>query len=86
MRAAQEFLEAEKIGKVDGWVVSGASKRGWTTWDVGIARCESCPAKIVALAPLVPIVPDISAEVHRMWQAYGGFTWAFDDYTALNIT
>jgi len=66
--------------------VSGASKRGWTTWDIAVTRCESCPAKIIAIAPLVPIVPDIIKEVHQQWQSYGGFTWAFEDYTALNIT
>lgn len=86
MKAAQEFLEYKGIARVEGWVVSGASKRGWTAWDVGITRCESCPVKILALAPLVPIVPNLKAEVHRMWQAFGGFTWAFKDYTDLNIT
>lgn len=65
--------------------MAGASKRGWTTWDVGVTKCETC-VKILAIAPLVPIVPDIDDEVHRMWQAYNGFTWAFKDYLVLNLT
>merc|ERR1719276_333070 len=85
MRAAQEYLEYAGIAQVEGWVVAGASKRGWTTWDVGVAKCDSC-VKVVAIAPLVPIVPNITAEVHLMWQSYGGFTWAFQDYLALNLT
>lgn len=64
MRAAQEFLKENGIAQIEGWVVGGASKRGWTTWDVGAAKCESCPAKIIGITPLVPIVPDIRGEVH----------------------
>ena len=85
MRAAQEFLSSHGIAEVEGWVVSGASKRGWTTWDVGVTRCSTC-VKIFGIAPLVPIAPNITAEIHRMWQAYNGFTWAFSDYTDINLT
>lgn len=86
MRAAQEFLKEKGIADIQGWIVSGASKRGMATMDIGIARCKTCPAKIIALAPIVPIVPDISEEVHRQWMSYGAFTWAFNDYIEKNIT
>jgi len=86
MRAAQEFLEQKGIAKIEGWTVSGASKRGWTTWDVAAVRCSSCSAKILAICPLVPIVPDMQKEIHRQWQSYNGFTFAFGDYTPFNIT
>jgi PhoPQ-activated pathogenicity-related protein len=37
MRAAQDFLNNKiKIAKVENWLVSGASKRGWTTWMTGV--------------------------------------------------
>lgn len=85
MRAAEEFLSSTGTADIEGWVVSGASKRGWTTWDVGVTRCSSC-VKILGIAPLVPVVPNMDEEMHRMWKAYGGFTWAFDDYTAVNLT
>jgi len=52
---------------------------------VGAANCPSCP-KIEAIAPIVPIVPNLRDGVHHMWQAYGGFTFAFNDYTAVNFT
>jgi len=80
MRAAQEFLAQENIAQIEGWTVSGGSKRGWTTWMVGATECESCAAKIVAIAPVVPIVPDIHKDVHRMWQSYNAFTFAFQPY------
>ena len=87
MQAVEEYTTQEKIAEIDGWLVAGASKRGWTTWMVGAAaeKCTWCP-KVEALAPIVPIVPDLRNGVHHMWRAYGGFTFAFNDYTAVNFT
>lgn len=85
MRAVQEYTSQEGIADIDGWLVAGASKRGWTTWMVGAVNCPSCP-KIDAIAPIVPIVPNLRVGIHHMWQAFGGFTFAFEDYTEVNIT
>merc|ERR1711988_1061919 len=85
MQAVQEYTTQKGIASIDGWVVSGASKRGWTTWMVGSVNCPTCP-KIDAIAPVVPIVPNLREGVHHMWRAYGGFTFAFNDYTDVNIT
>lgn len=85
MQAAQEFLTSKSIASINGWAVAGASKRGWTTWMVGAATCPTCP-NIVGIAPLVPIVPDLRREMHRMWQSYGGWTFAFTDYIEVNLT
>jgi len=85
MRAVQEFTTQKKMAAIDGWLVSGASKRGWTTWMVGAANCPSCP-NIKAIAPIVPIVPNLKENVHHMWQSYGGLSFAFSDYVEANIT
>jgi len=85
MRAAQEYTTQEGIADIDGWVVAGASKRGWTTWLTGAVNCPSCP-NVVGIAPVVPIVPNLIEGVHHMWRAYGGFTFAFSDYTDVNFT
>lgn len=90
MQAVQEYTTKEDSpvqAEIDGWLVAGASKRGWTTWMVGAAaeKCTWCP-KVDALAPIVPIVPNLREGVHHMWRAYGGFTFAFNDYTAVNFT
>jgi PhoPQ-activated pathogenicity-related protein len=89
MRAAQEYLEQQKIAEIaqGGWFVAGASKRGWTTWMVGAVTCPSpeCPT-ILGIAPLVPIVPNMVQEIHRQWKAYGGWTFAFTDYLEVNLT
>lgn len=85
MKAAQEFVNEElKVAEVESWIVSGASKRGWTTWMVGLAECASC-VNISAIIPLVPIVPNLLQDVHRQWQSYGGWTFAFSDYTEAGI-
>jgi len=52
---------------------------------VGSVKCKSCPT-IKAIAPLVPIVPNLRREMHRMWRSYGGWTFAFSDYTDVNLT
>jgi len=49
-------------------------------------KCESCAAKVIAVAPMVPIVPNLIADVHTQWQSYNGFTFAFHDYIDANIT
>lgn len=85
MQAVQEYTAEKGIADIDGWVVSGASKRGWTTWMVGAVDCPTCP-KIVALAPVVPIVPALTLDMHHMFKAYGGWTFAFSDYMDVNLT
>jgi len=81
MRAAAEWANASAIADIGGWMVAGASKRGWTTWMAGATAplCSWCP-KVVGLAPLVPIVPYLHHSVHLQRRSLGGFTFAFSDY------
>jgi len=85
MEAVQQWATQKGIADIDGWVTSGASKRGWTTWLTGAVDCPTCP-KVVAVAPVVPIVPSLSLDMHHMFKAYGGWTFAFSDYMAINLT
>jgi PhoPQ-activated pathogenicity-related protein len=85
MRAVQQYTAEQHIADIDGWIVSGASKRGWTTWLVGCVKCPSCPT-VVGIAPVVPIVPDLRAGLHHMYRSYGGWSFAFQDYLDVNLT
>jgi len=67
IRATEEFLETRGIIKTNGWVISGASKRGWTALLLGSANQTISGVKVVGLAPLVPIMPDLKKAVHRQW-------------------
>ena len=50
MDAMQEFLASDAGGKlkIDKFVVAGGSKRGWTTWLVGVVD-----PRVVAIVPMV---------------------------------
>jgi len=77
MKAVQEFVEEQKFAKIESWAVAGASKRGWLCYLVAATECKGCGVNIGVITPLVPIIPDLLPDVHRMWQAYNGFTFAF---------
>ncbi|KAL4239703.1 hypothetical protein ACF0H5_000507 [Mactra antiquata] len=66
---------------VDRFLVAGASKRGWTTWTVG-----AVDKRVVAIAPIVMDLLNMVPNLHHYYRALGGWTFAFDDYYALNFT
>ena len=75
MKAIEEFTLQEGIAEITGWVVTGGSKRGWTSWLVGSTNCTTC-AKIVGIAPLVPITPNLVEAFKWQWMAYDAWTFA----------
>jgi PhoPQ-activated pathogenicity-related protein len=77
MTAVQQYLASEAGGKlkVDGFVVAGGSKRGWTTWLVGLLD-----QRVVGIMPIVINVLDVEATTRHHWQAMGYFSPALQDY------
>ena len=77
MDAMQEFLASEAGGnfKVDKFVVAGGSKRGWTTWLVGVVD-----KRVIAIVPMV--IDALNSEVitRHHFEAYGFFSPALNDY------
>jgi len=63
------------------WAVAGASKRGWTTWTTA-----AVDDRVMGFAPLVLDALNLTANLHHMYRAYGGWTFALKDYYALNFT
>jgi PhoPQ-activated pathogenicity-related protein len=55
--------------------VSGASKEGWTTY-----LTAAVDKRVKAICPIVMDMLKLQANVHHMWRAYGGWTFAFQDY------
>src|ERR1044071_5641127 len=77
MDAVQAFLASEAGGrlKVDEFVVSGGSKRGWTTWLVA-----AVDKRVVAIMPTVIDALNSEAIKRHHYQAYGFFSPALKDY------
>jgi PhoPQ-activated pathogenicity-related protein len=77
MTAIQQYLASPQGGKVpvDHFVVSGGSKRAWTTWLVG-----ALDKRVVAIIPIVINVLDVDATTRHHWEAMGYFSPALKDY------
>lgn len=77
MTAAQQYLASDAAGKlkVDGFVVAGGSKRGWTTWLVG-----AVDKRVVGIIPIVINVLSVNDTAIHHWRAMGYFSPALEDY------
>jgi PhoPQ-activated pathogenicity-related protein len=77
MDAIQEFLASEAGGrmKVNRFVVSGGSKRGWTTWLVG-----AVDERVVAIMPTVIDALNSELITRHHFEAMGFFSSALNDY------
>jgi PhoPQ-activated pathogenicity-related protein len=77
MDAIQEFLASDAGGKfkIDQFVVSGGSKRGWTTWLVG-----AVDKRVIAIMPTVIDALNSEAITRHHYEAYGFFSTALKDY------
>ncbi|CAN5412045.1 PhoPQ-activated protein PqaA family protein [soil metagenome] len=61
--------------EVNDYLISGASKRGWTTWTTGIFD-----SRVVAIAPVVIDLLNILPSFEHHWQAYGEWSPAISEY------
>jgi PhoPQ-activated pathogenicity-related protein len=77
MTAVQQFMATPEGGgrKIDGFVVSGGSKRAWTSWLVGLTD-----PRVVGIIPVVINVLDVNATTKHHWMAMGYFSPALQDY------
>jgi PhoPQ-activated pathogenicity-related protein len=78
MDVVTELLGSDKGGKtsVKKFVVSGGSKRGWTTWLTGAAD-----PRVVAIVPIVIDVVNVRACKINHFSSYGFWAPAVGDYT-----
>lgn len=77
MTAVQDFIKTDSGGKlkIDGFVVAGGSKRGWTTWLVG-----AVDKRVVGIVPIVINVLSVNDTAIHHWRALGYFSPALQDY------
>ncbi len=80
MDASQEFAEKELHITLDKFVLSGASKRGWTTWLTGASD-----ARVKAIAPMVIDVLNMPVSLNYHIDAWGDYSPQIQDYVDLEI-
>ena len=74
MDAIQQFLKTEQID-VQQFVVSGGSKRGWTTWLIGAVE-----PRVTAIIPVVIDALNSEAITKHHFEVLGFFSPALEDY------
>ena len=76
------FMKSEAGGwvKVDRFVVTGASKRGWTTWSTA-----AVDPRVVAIIPIVIDMLNVEPSFKHHRAAYGFYAPAVHDYTEIRI-
>jgi len=82
MDAVTAWSGSAEGGKVSvkRFVVSGGSKRGWTTWTTA-----AVDARVVAIAPAVIDVLNVQPSFVHHWRAYGYWAPAVEDYVAHGV-
>ena len=76
------FCATDQAGRatVNRFVVSGASKRGWTTWTTA-----AVDKRVAAIVPMVIDLLHIEPSFQHHWRAYGFWAPAIGDYQSMKI-
>lgn len=76
MDAIQEMAKEHRGVQVDGFVITGASKRGWTSW-----LTSAVDDRIVGTAPIVIDMLNMREQIKYQKQMWGKFSASIKDYT-----
>lgn len=80
MDAVQQFSQKQLKHTVNSFVVTGASKRGWTTWLTGASD-----KRVEAIAPMVIDVLNMPVSLDYQIKSWGDYSVQIEDYVKLGI-
>lgn len=80
MDAVQEFAKQEWQADIKSFTVTGASKRGWTTWLTG-----AVDPRATAIAPIVIDTLNMQAQMANQLKSWGKYSEQIEDYTRRGI-
>lgn len=81
MDAVQAYSKSEMNTEITGFVVGGASKRGWTTWLTGAAD----PARVKGIVPMVYDNLNLEKQMKLQLNTYGAYSLQIQDYTDMQL-
>jgi PhoPQ-activated pathogenicity-related protein len=76
MDAVQEFSQQEWKTEIQEFTVTGASKRGWTTWLTG-----AVDPRVAGIAPMVIDMLKMEAHLKHQKESWGKLSRMIEDYT-----
>lgn len=80
MDAVQEFAKQKLDHTINRFVVSGASKRGWTTWLIG-----ANDKRVKAIAPMVIDMLNMPVSMNYQVKVWKDYSIQIEDYVKLGI-
>lgn len=80
MSAVQEYTQQEWELDLKTFTVTGASKRGWTTWLTG-----AVDPRVTAIAPMVIDMLNMAQQMPHQLEAWGAYSEQIEDYTRLGL-
>lgn len=80
MDAVQDAARAHFEVEIEGFTLTGASKRGWTTW-----LTAAVEPRVLALAPMVIDMLDMPAHLDHQIASWGAYSPQLRDYTSRGL-